>query len=138
MSRKESLRSQSLTELRRQAVEEIVRQIHAHLGDSVRINLFGSMARGDWGITSDLDLALDAEGPIAVERLAHLREQLEDSTIPYFVDLIDLNAVSPGFRGRFWRRRSYGEGRAGDGAGEAGGVAFQRGAFPPRLRPDCS
>ncbi|MCL6563137.1 MAG: nucleotidyltransferase domain-containing protein [Firmicutes bacterium] len=98
MRRKESLGSRSLTELRRQAVEEVVRQIHAQLGDSVRIYLFGSMARGDWGTSSDLDLALDAKEPIAVERLAHLREQLEDSTIPYFIDLIDLNAVSPGFR----------------------------------------
>jgi predicted nucleotidyltransferase len=98
MRQKESLRSRSLTELRHQAVEEIVRQIHAHLGDSVRIYLFGSMGRGDYGITSDIDLGLDAEGPIAVERLAELREQLEDSTIPYFVDLVDLNAVSPSFR----------------------------------------
>lgn len=98
MHRKESSGSQSLTEVRRQAVEEIVYKIRAHLGDAVRIYLFGSMARGDWGIGSDLDLALDAERPIAVERLAQLREQLEDSTIPYFVDLIDLNAVSPSFR----------------------------------------
>lgn len=52
--------------------------------------LFGSCARGDWVHSSDIDVAIEAEEPLPASLIAGLKEALEDSTIPFDVDIIDL------------------------------------------------
>ena len=54
-----------------------------------RLVLFGSRARGDADIRSDLDLAIKAPLPLPGDRMAAMREALEQSNIPYRVDLLD-------------------------------------------------
>ena len=58
-------------------------------GKQVKIYLFGSRARGEEQLGSDVDLALLSEEPLS-EDLAILREILEESLLPYKVDLVDL------------------------------------------------
>jgi predicted nucleotidyltransferase len=63
-------------------------------GQGVRAFLFGSRARGDARPFSDLDIALDSGGePVPRGLVALLAERLEDSCIPYRVDLVDLALV---------------------------------------------
>lgn len=58
--------------------------------------VFGSQARGDAHQVSDVDLAL--EGKINVQELAQLREALEESTLPYTIDVVDMSKASEQFR----------------------------------------
>lgn len=64
------------------------------------IYLFGSHAAGTSRRFSDVDVAVDAKTPILASLWADLREAIEDSTVPWHVDLVDLGQVDPEFRGR--------------------------------------
>ena len=67
------------------------------------IFLFGSYARGDATRLSDVDVAIDAADPLPTGCLARLREQLEESTIPLTVELVDLGEADAEFRARVRR-----------------------------------
>jgi len=60
------------------------------------IYLFGSRATGTDNPVSDFDIAVLAPDDISRE-LSLAREHLEESNIPYIVDLVDLQATSPEF-----------------------------------------
>ena len=57
--------------------------------DIAEAKLFGSRARGDYTNTSDIDVAVLFSHPV----LPALAEDMENSLLPYKVDLIDLEAV---------------------------------------------
>lgn len=59
-----------------------------------KVYLFGSRARGDHQSGSDIDLALDNGQPIEMRQLFALYNEIEDTTIPLTVDLVDLHNVS--------------------------------------------
>lgn len=63
-----------------------------------RLFLFGSRARGDSRRGSDIDIALLPEVPLPPGTLAHLREALEESHIPYRVEIVDLSTTTETFR----------------------------------------
>ena len=69
--------------------------LDALAGYSVTVTLFGSCARGDWRHGSDVDIAVEAHGPLPGLLLSELREMLEESTIPYIVDIVELDSASP-------------------------------------------
>jgi len=69
-------------------------------GTTAEIYLFGSHARGDATRLSDVDVAIDAAEPLPTGCLARLREQLEESTIPLTVELVDLGEADAEFRAR--------------------------------------
>lgn len=60
--------------------------------------LFGSRARGTAGRTSDIDIAVAPDRPLSAGTLARIREALEESSIPYEVDIIDLSTTDEAFR----------------------------------------
>jgi predicted nucleotidyltransferase len=55
----------------------------------VEVWAFGSRARWTSGETSDLDLVLRSEKPLAASVLNRLRELFEDSYLPFGVDVVD-------------------------------------------------
>lgn len=65
--------------------------------------LFGSWASGTERRASDIDLAIDAPAPLPATLLASLREAIEESHVPYRVDVVDLAEVDPSFRARALR-----------------------------------
>jgi predicted nucleotidyltransferase len=69
-------------------------------GRRAKVWLFGSCARGDWVHSSDIDLAIEAEEPLPAGLMADLTEALEESTIPYEVDVVDLAHADSKFRER--------------------------------------
>jgi predicted nucleotidyltransferase len=80
------------------AIEAIVAE---HLrGVVADVYLFGSRARGDQRVWSDVDIAVDAHEPMPEETLVNLRGALEECSVPLFVDVVDLGRVSPAFRNR--------------------------------------
>lgn len=55
-----------------------------------KIYLFGSRAKGSASEYSDYDIAIESATPIR-NKLSHVKTLIEDSTIPYKIDLIDLS-----------------------------------------------
>lgn len=63
--------------------------------EPVHVFLFGSWARGMAGHGSDVDVAIEyIAKPSNVMKISELRELLEESTIPYRVDVIDMQRAS--------------------------------------------
>jgi uncharacterized protein len=82
--------SQYLQEVRRILLNRLQRY-------DVKIYLFGSMARGELRKASDIDVAVLPIGSLPDGVLSEIREELENSRVPYRVELIDLGKASPGF-----------------------------------------
>ena len=60
--------------------------------------MFGSRAKWTATGASDLDLAVEGPGKLDFKAAAGLEIAFEESALPYNVDLVDLNAVSPEFK----------------------------------------
>ncbi len=71
---------------------EILRALEYHF-PGAKVILFGSRARGTNQPGSDVDIAVDAGKKIELGELARARATLENTTIPFFTDLVDLNRV---------------------------------------------
>lgn len=81
------------------SLEEASRIIFDALnGYPAEVYLFGSRAWGGARRTSDIDIGILSAGPLPVVLSSRLQELLEESTIPYAVDLVDLATVEPEFR----------------------------------------
>ncbi len=63
----------------------------------VEVVLYGSRARNTPREGSDIDLAVIAKGDLH-EKVYRFRECLEESTIPYTIDVIELRDVSDCFK----------------------------------------
>jgi len=89
---------------RERALEQIRKTVLDTLGDcEATVYLFGSCARAAARRSSDIDVAIEAKKPLPSGLLAALRESLEESTIPFDVDIVDLSETSPAFRERVKR-----------------------------------
>ena len=78
---------------------EIVQDILLkHLPAGVKVWVFGSRANWTTKDSSDLDLALEGESKLNHKVLGALKDAFEDSTLPYTVDVVDLNAVGHAFK----------------------------------------
>jgi predicted nucleotidyltransferase len=66
--------------------------------ENVRIFLFGSRARGDNSVVSDVDIGVVPGEGFRKEKLALLREFIENLNVPYKVEIIDFSEVSEQFR----------------------------------------
>ncbi|MCI6100163.1 MAG: nucleotidyltransferase domain-containing protein [Selenomonas sp.] len=63
-------------------------------GEDASVFLFGSWARGEQKRSSDVDVAIEYHGPSNRRKIAGLCEALEESTIPYRVDIVDMQNTS--------------------------------------------
>lgn len=58
------------------------------------IYLFGSRARQDNSPEADIDIALDIGSTIDPFVLSSIKELIDESTIPFSVDVVDIHTVS--------------------------------------------
>ena len=65
--------------------------------------LVGSRARGPAKRFADIDLLLMNAQPLSPSARANLRYELEESDIPFKVDLLEWSDLSPAFRERLQR-----------------------------------
>ncbi|MGH8609164.1 MAG: nucleotidyltransferase family protein [Gammaproteobacteria bacterium] len=87
-----------LTELCEAHLKQVLR---SHLPEGVPVYLFGSRVRGDGRWNSDYDLWIDAEIPWAT--LTDLTEELEESFIPFGIDLVTTRQLKAAFGERVKR-----------------------------------
>jgi len=66
--------------------------------DNVKIVLFGSRARGDNYILSDVDIGIIPYGKFDEKKITLLKADVENLNIPYKVEIVDFSRVSESFR----------------------------------------
>ena len=79
---------------RQPILEQVKRVIFRQLeGNSAKVYLFGSWARAEEKRSSDIDVAIEfpVDEPTHHKLLAKIRTALEESTIPYKVDVVHMN-----------------------------------------------
>ena len=80
--------------VRQRAIDELRQMVLAALGEhDAEVWLFGSCARDETRQHSDIDILPRDDLPSAF--FAILSADIEDSTIPYDVDLVDLRKADP-------------------------------------------
>ncbi len=65
--------------------------------DSARVYLYGSWARGEERPTSDIDIGICPLKKFSPRLLSDLSEALEESSVPYRVEVVNLNETSEAF-----------------------------------------
>jgi predicted nucleotidyltransferase len=81
---------------RRQALEELRQMVLDALGDHhAAVWLFGSCARGDVREHSDIDIGILPQDGLPPGFFGELAADIEESSIPYDVDLVDLRGAAP-------------------------------------------
>jgi len=79
-------------ELRERILEELKLILNEELAkENVRVYLFGSWARQEEKQSSDIDIAIESYSPLSPFTWNQLIEQIEESTIPYKVDVVDMH-----------------------------------------------
>jgi len=85
------LENKYLTQLKNLVLDELKSQ-------NVKIFMFGSRVRRDNYIGSDVDIGLIPKGNLDSKKITILKEKIENSTIPYKVEIVNFNEVSEDFR----------------------------------------
>lgn len=62
--------------------------------EDARIYLFGSWARGNQRNSSDIDIAIEYKSGEGYSKVNELHESIEESSIPYWVDVVDMRRIS--------------------------------------------
>ena len=87
---KHSLYQKSETYLKQLLTEKLPENSHFFL--------FGSRAQGTSGEMADIDIGILAEEPLSLEITNTIKEAIEESFVPYQVDLVDFMTVSESFK----------------------------------------
>lgn len=84
---------------RDRALEEVRRIVLATLrGHPARVYLFGSSTTGAVRRSSDIDVAIEPLAPLSPGALSAVREALEESRVPYDINVVDLSTAPEEFR----------------------------------------
>ncbi len=81
------MREQILNELRTLVIETL-------LDTNAKVYLFGSWARNEEKQSSDIDIAVEPHSYFPPSKWVELHDQIEESTIPYYVDIVNLKNAS--------------------------------------------
>lgn len=77
--------------------DQLLPIIRKYLPDC-KVYLFGSRATGKESSGSDIDIALDMGSPIPRQTMFKILDDIEETTVPVNVDLIDLQTTSGEFK----------------------------------------
>ncbi len=80
-----------------QHLSTVKRILHKHVNNA-EIRVFGSRLNEDVKKYSDLDLAIVAKEKIAPRVVMRMKEELEESDIPFRVDILDWHEISDDFK----------------------------------------
>ncbi len=74
--------------------------LNKNIGNNqAKFYIFGSRAKGTYKEYSDIDIAIDFNGEkMPANVLANISFDFENSTLPYEVDVVDLNSISEKFK----------------------------------------
>ncbi len=72
--------------------------LEKHLTDNEKVFIFGSSVENEK--FGDVDLAIVSQRIVGEKVMRYIREDLEESTLPYKFDLVDINQANDPFRTR--------------------------------------
>lgn len=83
--------------------ERAIRMVHHLVADKLvdipsRVYLIGSCARGDHRRKSDIDIAIETLQSPPETLITDIRQMLEESEVPYFVDVFDFAQLDESYR----------------------------------------
>ncbi|MFZ3590073.1 nucleotidyltransferase family protein [Bacillus sp. DJP31] len=82
-------------DLREQILNDLKSMINETLTtEKVKVYLFGSWARNDEKQSSDIDIAVEAYSEIPSLKWLELQDRVEESLIPYRVDIVNIENAS--------------------------------------------
>lgn len=89
-----------IVETPRERALRVIRQIvfDSLSGTSARVYLVGSCASGDYKRHSDIDIVIDLLQPTSKVSISEIRSMLEQSDIPFFVDVFDFHQLDEHYR----------------------------------------
>lgn len=83
----------------KESLELIKKTVRKHLPENdYEIFVYGSRAGSNAQKWSDVDIGIRGEKEVPVRKLALIAEDLENSKIPYKVDVVDFTKTSADFR----------------------------------------
>ena len=60
--------------------------------------LFGSRAEGTGRKFSDVDIGIEGKKPVPSSKMVQIKDEFEESDLPFTVDVVDFSTVSPRFK----------------------------------------
>lgn len=84
--------------LTQQIKDQIKNTALKYLGKDCRLFIFGSRAEGKNRKFSDIDLGIWGKTKIPGHLIVKVQEELENSRLPYKVDVVDFSKVSQDFK----------------------------------------
>lgn len=60
--------------------------------------LFGSRARANHGVSTDIDIGIIGEHKLSQKEIYELKEKIDESIVPFNVDLVDFYNVEADFK----------------------------------------
>jgi predicted nucleotidyltransferase len=85
-----------MNRVREEAIEELRHMVLTALGEhDAGVWLFGSCARGEPRQHSDIDVAILPRDELPLGFFGELQADIEESTIPYDVDIVDMRQAEP-------------------------------------------
>ncbi|MFH0898027.1 MAG: nucleotidyltransferase domain-containing protein [bacterium] len=81
-----------------QQYKKILLEIIHQVLPGCKVYLIGSRARGEHSSGADIDLVLDLGQPIERQKIFLIQDDIEETTIPLFVDIVDLHTASDEFK----------------------------------------
>lgn len=74
---------------------DVARLARSFLGKETEVIWFGSWPQGKARLRSDIDVAVSIGSAISPERIAALREAVDELPTLYAIDIVDLHATGP-------------------------------------------
>lgn len=81
-------------------LETVLNILKKNLPPNTTVWVFGSRAGKTKKAFSDLDLAIDATAPLLYSTLVNLKNDFEESDLPYKVDVVDWHLIDAAFQAR--------------------------------------
>lgn len=79
-------------------VKNIILSNLRYYGESIEVFLFGSAASGNITRSSDIDIGLLSNYKINRDLIFRIQDEIEESIVPFKVDIVDFQDVSKDFR----------------------------------------
>lgn len=71
--------------------------VQKYLGSDIKVFIFGSRATGTNRQWSDADIGIMGNQKISGSKLVEIESELSESDIPYLIDVVDFQSVTPDF-----------------------------------------
>lgn len=85
-------------QLKKNEIDVVKKILRLFLSEDIDYRAFGSRAKNTARQYSDLDIVLISKESIPLNIISHLKEAFAESDLPFMVDIVDWQLITPDFR----------------------------------------